>query len=147
MGSIFITNSNNTIDFNVTTMSFLYRSVVSAIPGRSHPSPQRLEMGTETCFALSIGGASPNPMIPQLFDLVSFSARGVASICHRIFLWSFMRPLVVSIGGASPSPSMQFFALSLAIRSVILGASHGRTVIVFLRIMVQLGSSTSQRYL
>ena len=54
MGSIFITNSNNTIDFNVTTMSFLYRSVVSAIPGRSHPSPQRLEMGNDRAYTYGL---------------------------------------------------------------------------------------------
>ena len=65
----------------------------------------------------------------------------------QIFLWSFMRPFVVSIGGASPNPTMRLLALSLAIRCVIRGASHGRTVIAFLRIKVLPGSSTSQRYL
>ena len=71
----------------------MFTSTVSF--GGSSPSPKiqellyyisgmlREEARTETCFALSIGGASPNPMKPQLFDLVSFSPRGIASRCHR----------------------------------------------------------------
>ena len=74
MGSIFITNSNNTIDFNVATMSFLYRSVVcitSAIPGRNHPSPQRLEMGNDRTYTYGLYKDADSSVICDVRERVS----------------------------------------------------------------------------
>ena len=44
---------------------------------------------TEICFAVSIGGTSPSPMIPQLLTFVNSSPRGVASCFHRFIYGNF----------------------------------------------------------